>query len=196
MLLSSHECFSHPVGSYNLTRSAEIELRRLSSAFTSAKLTDVCIKIDGHTDEQGWRGQTSGRSDTLNAELSLQRVESVRNYLISQGVDSSHVFVQGYGRSNPRIPNVNDDYGHFEKAARDSLHRINRRVEMYLLRKKCKDDPKINCRLSSISSCSVDTLQMINAGDSLKYVFTVENHGTFSARNIRLEDSFPQYLNP
>jgi len=107
--------FFHPVGSWNLTSAAEIELRRLSSAFRSEKLKDVCIKIDGHTDEQGWPGRTSKENDSLNAQLSLKRVESVRNFFVSEGVDSNHVFVQGYGRSSPRIHNVNLTYAHLEK---------------------------------------------------------------------------------
>ena len=36
----------------------------------------------------------------------------------------------------------------------------------------------------------------INAGDELKYVFTVQNHGDFTAKNILLEDIFPQHLIP
>jgi len=188
--------FFHPVGSWNLTPSAEIELRRLSSAFKSEKLKDGCIKIDGHTDEQGWPGRTSNENDSLNAELSLKRVESVRDFLISQGVDSTHVFVQGYGRSSPRIPNVKLTYARLEKAERDSLHRINRRVEMYLIRKKCKDGLGINCSILSAVECTADTLKTINAGDELKYVFTVQNHGAFTATDILLEDIFPQHLIP
>ena len=184
------------VGSWNLTRPAKIELRRLSSAFKSDKLKDVCIKIDGHTDEQGWPGRTSKENDTLNQELSLRRVESVRNYLISQGVDSNHVFVQGYGRSHPRIPNVKLTYIHLEKTDRDSLHRINRRVEMYLIRKKCKEGLGFNCSISSAVECTADTLKIINAGDELKYVFNIQNHGAFTARDIGLEDIFPQHLIP
>jgi len=188
--------FFHPVGSWNLTPSAEIELRRLSSAFKSEKLKDVCIKIDGHTDEQGWPGRTSNENDSLNAELSLKRVESVRDFLISQGIDSIHVFVQGYGRSSPRIPNVKLTYARLEKAERDSLHRINRRVEMYLIRKKCKDGVGIHCSISSAVECTANTLKTINAGDELKYVFTVQNHGAFTAKDILLEDIFSQHLIP
>ena len=47
------------------------------------------IELSGHTDNVG--------SEELNQSLSYRRAVSVRNYLLSRGVDSSRVTAKGYG---------------------------------------------------------------------------------------------------
>jgi len=54
---------------------------------------NVAIEIAGHTDSKG--------SDTYNLNLSQGRSQSVVDYLISQGIDSSRLNAQGYGESKP-----------------------------------------------------------------------------------------------
>ena len=61
---------------------------------------DVRVEIGGHTDDIG--------SATANRELSLARARSVRDWLITNGVDASRLEVQGYGMSEPRVPNTDD----------------------------------------------------------------------------------------
>jgi outer membrane protein OmpA-like peptidoglycan-associated protein len=51
------------------------------------------IEIGGHTDDKG--------SDAYNENLSKNRAESVVNYLINQGVDTSRLTFIGYGESTP-----------------------------------------------------------------------------------------------
>jgi outer membrane protein OmpA-like peptidoglycan-associated protein len=58
---------------------------------------DIHIEIDGYTDSTG--------SLELNERLSQQRAESVRNYLSSQGVNSSAMTTQGFGPSQPIASN-------------------------------------------------------------------------------------------
>lgn len=53
----------------------------------------ISIEISGHTDSKG--------SDTYNLNLSQGRSQSVVDYLISQGIDSSRLQAQGYGESKP-----------------------------------------------------------------------------------------------
>lgn len=53
------------------------------------------IEIAGHTDDQG--------SDEYNNKLSLARAETVRNYLISKGVNTAQLTAKGYGESSPLI---------------------------------------------------------------------------------------------
>lgn len=74
----------------------------------------VRVEIAGHTDSVG--------SDTYNQSLSQKRAESVREYLLSQGVSSSQLTARGYGESNPVASNTTDD-GRAQ----------NRRVEMNVL---------------------------------------------------------------
>ncbi|HCZ35478.1 MAG TPA: hypothetical protein DHV26_06070 [Cytophagales bacterium] len=53
----------------------------------------ISIEISGHTDSRG--------SDTYNENLSQGRSQSVVDYLISQGIDSSRLEAHGYGESRP-----------------------------------------------------------------------------------------------
>ena len=53
--------------------------------------------IDGHTDSTG--------GEQLNLTLSDNRAKAVADYLIGQGVPSSAITYQGYGKSNPVAPN-------------------------------------------------------------------------------------------
>ncbi len=72
------------------------------------------IEITGHTDDVG--------DDDYNQELSEQRARSVRNYLVSTGVDGSKIATVGAGEKMP-IASNNTDVGRAE----------NRRVEVLVL---------------------------------------------------------------
>ncbi len=58
----------------------------------------LMLDIDGHTDSQG--------SDELNQTLSENRAGSVRDYLVSQGVEESRMKVTGYGETKPVADNT------------------------------------------------------------------------------------------
>ena len=53
----------------------------------------IKIRIEGHTDNVGKRGD--------NLDLSRRRAMSVRQYLITAGVDASRLIAEGYGPDNP-----------------------------------------------------------------------------------------------
>jgi len=55
------------------------------------------IEIIGHTDDK-WE-------DDYNMELSEKRAESVRDYLVSQGVDASKIVTTGMGETMPIVSN-------------------------------------------------------------------------------------------
>jgi outer membrane protein OmpA-like peptidoglycan-associated protein len=69
------------------------------------------IEVDGHTDNVG--------SDEYNQNLSDQRAESVRAYLVAQGVLTGSVTAKGFGKTEP--------VGTNDTAAG---RQINRRVEL------------------------------------------------------------------
>jgi len=71
----------------------------------------VRVEIGGHTDSIG--------SDSHNLSLSQARADSVRDYLVSQGIDDSRLVAKGYGETDPI-----DDNKTSEGRAR------NRRVEL------------------------------------------------------------------
>jgi OOP family OmpA-OmpF porin len=71
---------------------------------------DVTIEIGGHTDSKG--------SDKSNEKLSQNRVNSVRDYIVSKGINGSRITAKGYGESVPVASNL-------DAAGREQ----NRRVE-------------------------------------------------------------------
>ncbi len=72
------------------------------------------IEIAGHTDSRG--------SDSLNKQISQDRASSVRDVLISLGIDKNRVTAVGYGEEFPIA--ADDENG---------LSEINRRVEFNIL---------------------------------------------------------------
>lgn len=73
--------------------------------------TNVLVK--GHTDDQG--------TESYNQQLSERRAESVRNYLLTQGVTASRLTALGFGESMPVASNSSA-----------SGRAQNRRVEMQI----------------------------------------------------------------
>lgn len=55
------------------------------------------IEIGGHTDSDG--------DDEMNMQLSQQRAESVRDYLISQGISANRMISKGFGETRPKASN-------------------------------------------------------------------------------------------
>lgn len=94
---------------YTLKPEARERLAKISGiilAYPALKLN-----IEGHTDSIG--------SDEYNQELSEKRAESVRGYLVSQGVKPDEVSSVGLGKANPVADN-----------GTASGRKLNRRVEM------------------------------------------------------------------
>ncbi len=86
-----------------VTDSAEIEAR---SNDLMSEIADVLqrnpqldlVEIQGHTDNVG--------SAEHNRQLSQQRADSVRAWLINAGVDGSRLEAKGYGPDRPLVPNL------------------------------------------------------------------------------------------
>ena len=72
------------------------------------------VEIQGHTDDLG--------TDQYNLKLSQERAESVRQYLVSKGVDAGRLVAKGYGEAKPLQDGITDE-------ARGN----NRRVEFRIL---------------------------------------------------------------
>lgn len=75
----------------------------------------MMIQLEGHTDYLG--------DPAKNMKLSEQRVEAVRNYLVSKGVKKSRIRLKAFGGTMP-ISRDNTPEG----------HRLNRRVEVRILK--------------------------------------------------------------
>lgn len=77
---------------------------------------DISIELAGYTDNQG--------DARKNLELSEDRVNVVKDYIINRGIDASRVTGRGYGAINPVASN-----------ASEATRRLNRRVEFRVIRK-------------------------------------------------------------
>ncbi len=65
-----------------------------------AKYNRTNVRVEGHTDSQG--------SDDYNLDLSIQRAESVGNYLAAQGVAVPRIRALGYGETQPIAENASE----------------------------------------------------------------------------------------
>lgn len=74
------------------------------------------ILVTGHTDNQG--------SSKANIRLSRERVEAVKNYLISRGISEDRIDGKGYGPTRPIASNASEE-----------TRKLNRRVEFTITRK-------------------------------------------------------------
>ena len=72
------------------------EVATILKKFMASNLT-----IDGHTDNTG--------TAAMNMELSQKRCNSVKNYLISKGIDASRLIANGYGDTRPVADNKTSD---------------------------------------------------------------------------------------
>jgi outer membrane protein OmpA-like peptidoglycan-associated protein len=89
------------------------ELRPVLDQFAQGLDATLHVRIVGHTDNTG--------SDAINEPLSVDRAESVRDYLSARGVAAQRVEVSGVGSRQPIADNASA-----EGRAR------NRRVEIFL----------------------------------------------------------------
>jgi outer membrane protein OmpA-like peptidoglycan-associated protein len=76
----------------------------------------VAIRLEGHTDNQG--------DPKLNMQLSIDRVNAVRKYLVDKGIEKKRIETVGFGDSRPVASNVKEE-----------TRRLNRRVEFTILKK-------------------------------------------------------------
>jgi len=79
----------------DLSDSAKMNLDNLATILKNNPNTN--IEIQGHTDSRG--------TEEYNMGLSLRRANTVRDYLISQGIDGSRMTVKGYGETAPAYSN-------------------------------------------------------------------------------------------
>jgi len=100
------------------TDSAEIDPSRArvldDVALAMAAHPDGRIRVEGHTDNTGWRD--------ANQRLSQARAESTRAYLVSKGIDGARIEAAGHGPDQPLTSNE-----------RESGRAENRRTEIVVV---------------------------------------------------------------
>jgi outer membrane protein OmpA-like peptidoglycan-associated protein len=80
---------------YTLRPPAREKLAKISGIILSHP--GLRLEVDGYTDSIG--------TDTYNLKLSEQRANSVRDYLMSQGLAADNVTARGFGKENPVASN-------------------------------------------------------------------------------------------
>jgi len=112
LMLRMENGIGFQTSSYNLDPSIHNTLRGVAKILV--EYPDTSLVIEGHTDSTG--------SDTTNQVLSERRAESVRSYLISQGVASGRAIARGNGERFPLCTNSTSE-----------SRACNRRVEIKIL---------------------------------------------------------------
>jgi outer membrane protein OmpA-like peptidoglycan-associated protein len=95
-------------GKTEITPESEIVLQ--GALKTLETHSDIFVEISGHTDDVG--------SESNNIRLSQKRADSVRIWLIAQGIEPERIIAKGYGEASPRVPNDSP-----------TNRRLNRRIE-------------------------------------------------------------------
>ncbi len=85
-------------GKYALLETAKTKLDQVAEAL-KAQNDDKRMVVEGHTDSMG--------SDATNKPLSLNRANSVRDYLVTRGVDASKITAVGLASTRPVVDNNN-----------------------------------------------------------------------------------------
>lgn len=95
-----------------LTLNANGILTKVIVTLKDTKIDEVSLRVEGHTD--------SGGDTTYNKTLSQKRAESVKKYLLENGLQDMQIEAKGYGEERPITENPKNT--------------ANRRVEIYLIK--------------------------------------------------------------
>ena len=104
-----------------LSSNATASLAKFASTVLNPN-KDMNVDIKGYTDNTGWKNSTAAESVQKNINLSMERANSVANYLKQCGVAATQIAsVEGLGEANPVADN-----------STETGRQQNRRVEVYL----------------------------------------------------------------
>ena len=106
---------------YYLRASARAKLDRLVDVL--GYYPDYSVELRAHTDAKG--------SNEYNDELSINRANAARDYVVSKGVDASRIKTKTFGETNPIAKNELADGKDTEEG-----RQLNRRVEVWLIDEK------------------------------------------------------------
>lgn len=91
---------SFEYASARLSAAAKVNLREFAKGIKDPELTSATFVIEGHTDGIG--------SATYNQRLSEDRAQAVTEFLVGLGVGRDRLKTVGYGKSRPKVADVND----------------------------------------------------------------------------------------
>ncbi|HKO78429.1 MAG TPA: OmpA family protein, partial [Flavobacterium sp.] len=82
------------------------------------KYPEMVVEIGSHTDNRG--------NTKYNADLSQNRADATRNYILEQGISKNRILAKGYGESVPIIKCIPED------SCDEEQHELNRRSEFII----------------------------------------------------------------
>ena len=91
---------SFEYASARLSTAAKANLREFAKGIADPELSSAVFVIEGHTDGIG--------SLNYNQRLSEDRAQAVTEYLVSLGVGRDRLKTVGYGKTRPKVADVND----------------------------------------------------------------------------------------
>ncbi|MEO1269874.1 MAG: OmpA family protein [Myxococcota bacterium] len=103
-----------------LSNDAKAELDKLVVLLKNAKHLEKLI-VQVHTDDKGDEGR--------NKEVSVERANAIRQYLVDQGIDQSRMAAGGYGESKPIV-----DPTDLKGKELDEARRKNKRLEVKVIK--------------------------------------------------------------
>lgn len=116
--------FTFAMGSVELSADAASTLNQLATILNTGKALNLEVRVVGHTDNVPVSKASTRAQHPNNVYLSAHRAISVRDALVSAGVEPVRIQVAGYGEYRPIVPNdPNPKVGAAE----------NRRVEIFLV---------------------------------------------------------------
>ena len=155
---------------YDITANAAARLDSFVAAI-SAKATGMSIALYGHCDSVG--------NNEYNDALSQKRVEAVKNYLNTRGLDASITKEQGFGKRQPLNNNASD----YERS-------LNRRVELAITM------PEEKVVVKPIEKVEEKTFTKIIEDTAVKVgaVFTLKNLNFIGGSHNIMSQSAPVLL--
>ena len=103
---------------YVIRQDAEPELQKVVNFMN--KIKDVSVEMQAHTDSRG--------KSSYNMQLSVQRANAAKDYLIKQGVEQERLSAKGFGET--RLLNKCED----GIACSEEEHQLNRRTEFKIIK--------------------------------------------------------------
>ncbi|VXC16740.1 Flagellar motor protein MotB [Flavobacterium sp. 9AF] len=100
---------------FNIRGDAQVHLNQLVDKLNRYPL--INIAIGSHTDNRG--------TEEYNKQLSHDRANATRNYLIEKGIAPSRITAEGFGESKPKVDCINHECS-------DEEHQMNRRSEFVI----------------------------------------------------------------
>ena len=92
-------------GSAELKTDAAVTIGTLADILNAEEASAFELRLIGHTDDVPVERPSTIRKHPTNVHLSVHRAISVRDALVSAGVESARIQVAGYGEFRPIVPN-------------------------------------------------------------------------------------------